>query len=240
MKVIFAKNYDEMSEKSAQIVINQVKNKKNSILGLATGSTPIGLYKCLIEAFSNGLDFSEVKTFNLDEYIGLAPDNPQSYNYFMFENLLNHINIKKENIKIPQGNTNPEEEIVNYENAIRNSNGVDIQILGIGPDGHIAFNEPSEELNVLTSIVELEESTIKANSRFFENESQVPTKAISMGMGTIFSAKKIILLISGSNKEKCTNYLLNTDKISTKIPASLLKLHHDVIVFVDESSVKIR
>ncbi len=240
MKVIFTKNYEEMSKKSAQMVIDQVKSKKDSILGLATGSTPIGLYKSLIEAHNNGLDFSQVRTFNLDEYIGLSPDNPQSYNFFMFDNLFNHINIKRENIRIPQGDTNPEEEILQYEKEVKAAGGVDIQVLGIGPDGHIAFNEPDEELNVPTSIVHLEDSTIKANARFFESEDQVPTSAISMGMETIFSAKKIILLISGSNKDESTDYLINKNKISTKVPVSLLHLHHDVTVFIDESSVKVR
>ena len=170
MKVIYTKNYDEMSKESAKMVIDQIKRKKDSILGLATGSTPVGLYKCLIDAHVNGLDFSEVKTFNLDEYIGLTPDNPQSYNYFMYDNLLNHINVKKENIRIPQGNKDPEKEVVDYENDVRSSERVDIQLLGIGPDGHIAFNEPDEELNCSTSVVDLEESKIKANARFVDSE----------------------------------------------------------------------
>ncbi|QQK07706.1 glucosamine-6-phosphate deaminase [Miniphocaeibacter halophilus] len=240
MKIIYTKNYDEMSKKACELVVKQINEKKNSILGLATGSTPLGLYEKLIKEYKNGLDFSEISTYNLDEYIGLSEDNDQSYNYFMNENLFKHINVNKENINIPSGINNPEKEIDDYENKIRDIGGVDLQILGLGSNGHIAFNEPSEELNAKTSIVELTESTIKANSRFFEKESDVPTKAISMGIGTIFTAKKIIILISGKNKEQATDYLLNSNKISTNWPVSLLQLHQDTTVIIDESSVGVK
>ncbi|HHX69882.1 MAG: glucosamine-6-phosphate deaminase [Miniphocaeibacter sp.] len=240
MKVIYTKNYEELSKKACELVVEQINEKKNSVLGLATGSTPLGLYEELIKEHEKGLDFSEIVTYNLDEYIGLSKDNDQSYNYFMNEHLFKHVNINMNNINIPSGTNEPEEEIVDYENKLRKIGGVDLQILGLGSNGHIAFNEPSEELNAKTSIVNLTESTIKANSRFFEKESDVPTKAISMGMGTIFTAKKIIILISGKNKEEATEYLLNSNKISTNWPVSLLQLHQDTTVIIDESSVEVK
>ncbi len=240
MKIIYAKDYAEMSKLGCEILVGQVKEKKNSILGLATGSTPIGLYEELIKENEKGLDLSEITTFNLDEYVGLDLHHDQSYNYFMNDNLFNHVNIKKENINIPNGTANPKEETKNYEEKLKSFGGVDIQILGLGANGHIAFNEPDKELNVSTSIVDLTESTIKANARFFEKESDVPTKAISMGMGSIFSAKKILVLISGSNKEEATKYLLDSCKITTNNPASLLHLHQDVTVIIDEDKVKVK
>ncbi|WP_099203099.1 glucosamine-6-phosphate deaminase [Miniphocaeibacter massiliensis] len=240
MKVIYAKNYEEMSKIGCELIVKQVREKENSILGLATGSTPIGLYKELIKENKDGLDLSKVSTYNLDEYIGLDKDHDQSYNYFMYDNLFNHVNIKSENINIPNGTNDPDVEVIEYEKKLREVGGVDIQVLGLGANGHIAFNEPDLELNVPTSIVKLTESTIKANSRFFAKESDVPTTAISMGMGSIFSAKKILILISGSNKEEATKYLLDSNKITTNNPASLLHLHHDVTVVIDESAVKVK
>ncbi len=240
MKIIYTRNYDEMSKKACEIIVEQVKKKKNSVLGLATGSTPIGLYNELIREYKNGLDFSNITTFNLDEYVGLNKDNDQSYNYFMKENLFNHINIKEENINIPNGSNNPEEEVVEYENLLRSVGGVDLQVLGLGSNGHIAFNEPFKELNVKTSIVDLTESTIEANSRFFDKIEDVPTKAITMGMGSIFTAKKIIILISGKNKEEATKYLIENKFISTNSPASLLNLHQDTTVIIDEENVKVK
>lgn len=240
MKVIYTKSYEEMSKKASELLIEQIKSKNDSILGLATGSTPLGLYKELIKEYENGLDFSKVSSFNLDEYVGLNKDNDQSYNYFMYENLFNHINMKDENINIPDGYINPEKSANLYEEKLRKTGGVDIQILGLGGNGHIAFNEPAEELNSFTSIIELTDSTIKANARFFKNEADVPTKAISMGMGSIFTAKKIIILISGKNKEEATRYLIKNEKITTKFPVSLLHLHNDTVVIIDESSVTVR
>lgn len=240
MKIIYAKNYEDMSKKACEILVEQIKDKKDSVLGLATGSTPLGLYKEMIEEYENGLDFSEVSSFNLDEYIGLSKDNDQSYNYFMNKNLFDHINIKKENINIPDGSAKPELEIKRYEDELRKTGGVDIQILGLGSNGHIAFNEPASELNAKTSIIQLTDSTIKANARFFERESDVPTEAITMGMGSIFTAKKIIILISGKNKEEATKYLVENDKISTDCPVSLLHLHQDTVVIIDEEMVKVK
>lgn len=237
MKIIYTNNYEEMSKIAGELVVDEINSKRDCILGLATGSTPLGLYKYLIEQYEKGLDFSNISTFNLDEYIGLSKDNSQSYYYFMFDNLFNHINIPIDNINIPNGVNNPEQEIMEYESKLKAAGGVDLQILGLGGNGHIAFNEPAKELNTNTSIIELSKSTIQANSRFFDRESDVPTKAISMGIGSIFSAKKIILLISGIGKDEATNYLLKSGKISTEYPASLLNLHQDVVVIIDKNSM---
>lgn len=237
MKVIKTQNYETLSKEAAKIFIEIIKKNDKAVLGLATGSTPAGMYKELIEANKNGLDFSKVTTFNLDEYIGLSKDHDQSYDYFMHDNLFNHVNIPEENIHLPKGDgENPEEDAKKYENMLKESGGVDIQVLGIGVNGHIAFNEPAEELKVETNIVNLTESTIEANARFFNSEKDVPTKAITMGMGSIFSAKKILLLISGENKKEAADYILRSGKIKTECPASLLHLHPDVTVIIDKEA----
>lgn len=237
MKVIKTQNYEELSKEAANIFIEVISGKEEPLLGLATGSTPVGMYKELIKAHENGLDFSKVTTFNLDEYIGLSRDHDQSYDYFMHENLFNHVNIPEENIHLPKGDgENPEEDAVRYEEMLKKAGGVDIQVLGIGLNGHIAFNEPAQELAVDTAIVDLTDSTIEANSRFFESKEDVPTKAITMGMGSIFRAKKILLLISGANKQKAADYIINSGKIKTECPASLLHLHPDVTVILDKEA----
>ncbi|WP_213975049.1 glucosamine-6-phosphate deaminase [Tepidanaerobacter acetatoxydans] len=241
MQVFIEKDYSAMSEKAAQIFANEIKQKPDLVLGLATGSTPIGTYKELIRMHKEeGLDFSKVVSFNLDEYYGLAPDNPQSYNYFMFENLFNHINIKKENVHIPNGLVSDVETYCKqYDEEIEKYGGIDVQLLGIGVNGHIGFNEPAEELILGTHLTDLTEDTIKANSRFFDSPEQVPTKAITLGIGSIMKAKKILLLASGKNKAEVMAKILNRDVVTTKIPASLLKLHPDTTIIMDEEAASL-
>lgn len=238
MKVLVEKNYDEMSKKASEFIAKEVKNNPNTILGLATGSTPIGTYKELIRMHKEeNLDFSNIKTFNLDEYVGLDGNHPNSYRYFMDEELFNHINIKKENTNVPDGKT---EDLLgfckDYDNRINEAGGVDLQILGIGSNGHIAFNEPAEELPSNTSIAKLTEETINANARFFDSIDEVPKVAISMGIGSILKAKKIILLANGKGKAEAIKKLLSSDKVSTRLPASFLHLHPDVTIIVDEDA----
>ena len=237
MRVIVCDSYDEMSKKAARIVAGQINVKPNSVLGFATGSTPIGTYKSLIQMNIDGeIDFSEVISFNLDEYYPIKQDNHQSYRYFMDQNLFNHINIPMENTHIPNGETtNPKEECENYEKAISDSGGIDLQILGIGENGHIGFNEPDAKLDSFTHLTDLTESTILANSRFFGEDEIMPTKALTMGIATILNAKKIVLLASGANKSRVVAELLNND-IDTSIPASMLKTHHDVVLICDKDA----
>ena len=237
MNFIICENYDEMSKKAAEIVAKQIKDKPDSILGLATGSTPIGLYKELIaRCSSKEISFENIKSFNLDEYYPISKTNDQSYYYFMNENLFSHVNIKKENTDIPNGEVaDPQKECADYEERIAQSNGVDIQILGIGQNGHIGFNEPSEVLITSTHLTGLTQNTIEANSRFFDSIDDVPKSALTMGIGTILKAKKIILLASGENKKDAIAALLN-DEITSKVPATVLKLHNDVTVICDKAA----
>ncbi|HHV07972.1 MAG TPA: glucosamine-6-phosphate deaminase [Firmicutes bacterium] len=238
MQLFIEKDYSAMSKKAAQIFAEKIRQKSDLVLGLATGSTPIGTYKELIRMNrEENLDFSKVVTFNLDEYYGLTPDNPQSYNYFMFENLFNHVNIQKENVHIPDGRASDIENYCKeYDNQIEKYGGIDLQLLGIGVNGHIGFNEPAEELIVGTHLTDLTEDTIKANSRFFDSADQVPTKAITMGIGSIMKAKKIMLLASGKGKAEIMAKLLNNNLVTTTNPASLLMLHQDVTIIMDEEA----
>mgnify|MGYP000882737423 FL=1 len=238
MKLFVEKNYDDLSERASKILIEEIEKKKDIVLGLATGSTPIGTYKRLIKAHKeNGLDFSNTKSFNLDEYVGLNGNHPSSYRYYMDNEFFNHINISKSNTYVPNGKAgNLEEYCKKYDKLIEEHGGIDIQILGIGTNGHIAFIEPSEELVISTSIVKLKESTIKDNSRFFNSIDEVPKTAISMGICNILKAKKIILLANGKNKANAMANILDNDKISTKVPGSLLKLHADVTIILDEEA----
>lgn len=237
MRIILCENYDEMSEKAANIFAAQLTLKPDSVLGLATGSTPVGMYKKLIEKNKAGeIDFSNVRTFNLDEYYPIKRDNSQSYFTFMNENLFSHINIDIKNTHVPNGETdNAEEECKNYEKMLNEAGGVDLQVLGIGQNGHIAFNEPDDTLFSYTHVTNLTKNTIEANSRFFDSEKDVPTQAITMGMASIMSAKKIILLANGANKKDAVKELLN-DKITTSVPATLLKLHPDVVLICDKDA----
>lgn len=235
MKLLVVKDYEEMSKVAAETFKEVINEKPEAILGLATGSTPVGLYKYLIEMNKNKeIDFSKIKTVNLDEYVGLGEENPQSYRYFMNENLFNHVNINKSNTFVPNGLAKDlDEETKNYDKRIDELGGIDLQILGIGSNGHIAFNEPDEFLISETHVTNLAQSTIEANSRFFNSIEEVPTKAISMGIGQIMKAKKILLLVKGEDKADAIKELLN-GKITTNNPATILKLHKDVIVIIDE------
>lgn len=236
MNVIKCKTYDEFSKKAAEILAKQIKAKPDCVLGLPTGSTGIGMYA---ELAKMNLDFSRVTTFNLDEYYGLPKTHPQSYWYFMNENLYSKVNLKPENTNIPPGIAeNIEEAAHAYDEKIAKKGGIDIMVLGIGPNGHIGFNEPAEEIDARTHVVALTETTINANSRFFEKREDVPTKAITMGLGSIMKAKKILMLISGKNKEKAARELLG-NFVTTKNPSTMLLMHCDVTVLIDESTVNI-
>ncbi|SHM44603.1 glucosamine-6-phosphate deaminase [Caldanaerovirga acetigignens] len=241
MKLIIAKDYEEMSKKAAQIIAEEIKKKPNLVLGLATGATPVGTYRELVKMYKNGeVDFSRVITFNLDEYLGLSPDDERSYHYYMYSNFFNHVNVKPENIHIPNGVAEDiDEECRRYDEAIEKAGGIDLQLLGIGVNGHIGFNEPGDELLTATHVTNLAPDTIKANARFFESIDEVPKKAITVGLGTIMKAKKIILLASGREKAKIMAELLDEDAVSTKVPASFLLLHRDVTIIMDEEAAKV-
>lgn len=237
MKFIVCENYDEMSKEAAKIVTEQLKEKNDSILGLATGSTPVGLYKELIAEYKAGnISFKNVKSFNLDEYYPIPKDNDQSYYYFMNDNLFSHVDILPENTDIPNGEApDAKKECEDYEKRIAASAGVDIQILGIGQNGHIGFNEPDVNLDCVTHLTGLTQNTIEANSRFFESIDLVPKAALTMGIGTIMKAKKIILLASGANKKEAIDALKNS-YLNTNVPATMLKLHEDVTVICDKAA----
>ncbi len=237
MKVIICNDYEEMSRTAADIIATEMKQKKNATLGLATGSTPIGTYDCLVEKYNaKEIDFSDVVTFNLDEYYPIAPDNEQSYMYFMRKNLFDRVNVKLENVHIPSGSCEDiEKECKEYDAALAANGSVDIQILGIGQNGHIGFNEPADELVAGTHPTVLEEDTRIANSRFFASLDEVPTHAVTMGMASIMSAKKILLLANGKGKHAAISAMVD-DKINTHVPATLLKLHPDVTVICDKAA----
>ncbi|MTK11197.1 MAG: glucosamine-6-phosphate deaminase [Clostridiaceae bacterium] len=237
MRIIIVENYEEMSKKAAAMMASQIILKPESVLGLATGDTPLGMYKELIRMYNeNMIDFSKVKTFNLDEYYGLGKDSNQSYNYYMTNNLFKHISIDKENINIPNGMVkNIEEECISYEKRIKEAGGIDIQVLGIGVNGHIGFNEPDVNFEAETHLVNLDEKTIDSNSRFFKCIEEVPTKAISMGIKTIMYSKKIVLLANGASKADAIAKTVN-GKISPEVPASILQLHQDVAIIVDKEA----
>ena len=237
MKILKFATYDEMSAAAADIIAKQISIKKDSVLGLATGSTPVGMYDALTEMNKAGkLDFAAVKTVNLDEYYPITPDNDQSYRYFMNKNLFDEVNIDKAKTHVPNGAAaDADAACREYDAAYALTGGADVQVLGIGQNGHIAFNEPEEALTVGTHVTGLTEDTIKANSRFFAKIEDVPTRALTMGMGSIMMAKKIILLANGKNKHAAISAMLD-DKVTTAIPATLLKLHPDVVVICDKEA----
>lgn len=237
MKIIRTKNYDEMSWRAAQILLSQLIVKPSSVLGLATGSTPIGVYEHLVRAYQkNEVDFSKMHTVNLDEYYGLAKDNPQSYAYFMNKHLFDHINVSKENTHIPSGLADdPILECKRYDERIENL-GIDLQLLGVGHNGHIGFNEPSDCFTPTTHLVHLSQKTIDANARFFENRQDVPKEAITMGIKSILSAKKIVLVASGADKSSILKKMI-LGKVQPQVPASILQLHGDVTIVADEAAL---
>lgn len=235
MRIIVCKDYEKMSDEAAKIVAAQLTLKPDSILGLATGSTPIGMYQRLIDMNKAGeIDFSKVKSFNLDEYYPIKADNNQSYRYFMNENLFNHVNIDINNTRVPNGEAaDPVEEGKSYDAAIDAAGGIDLQILGIGRNGHIGFNEPDENLIMGTHRTMLTQDTIEANSRLFNSIDEVPTQAITMGMVSILKSKMIVLLANGKNKHEAVKKLLD-DTITTSNPATFLKTHPNVVIICDE------
>jgi glucosamine-6-phosphate deaminase len=238
MEVIIKNNYEEISQLAAEYLINMVKAKNDAILGLPTGSTPIGMYKALINKYKDNISFQNVRTFNLDEYIGLDKTNINSYRYFMDENLFSHIDIKEGNIHIPNGVAqDAEQECIDYEEMLSSTGQMDIMYLGIGHNGHIGFNEPEDFFEPFTHIVKLTEDTIEANKRFFDSLESVPKTAITMGIKTIMSAKKIILLASGGSKAEAISKTVK-GKITPQVPASILQLHNDVTLIIDKDAAK--
>lgn len=230
MRILETKNYGEMSALAAEMIAAQVLLKPRCVLGLATGSSPIGTYEKLVEAHKAGrLDFSQVRTVNLDEYCGLPGDNPQSYRYFMDHHLFSQVNIPRENTYLPNGTAEDmAEESRRYEALVESLGGVDLQLLGIGHNGHIGFNEPTDSFPPVVHPVALTESTIQANSRLFSRVEDVPTQAITMGIGTILKAERI-LLIAGADKQDILKEALY-GKVTPWVPASVLQLHRDVTV----------
>ena len=238
MKIYKAKDYKDMSRKAANIISAQVIMKPNWVLGLATGSTPIGTYDQLVEWYNKGdLDFSEVTTVNLDEYKGLPRTNDQSYYYFMHQHLFDRVNIDPERTNVPNGmEPDAEKECGRYEELIRSLGGVDLQLLGLGHNGHIGFNEPGEAFEKETHCVDLTESTIEANKRFFASADDVPKQAYTMGIKTIMQAKKILIVVNGENKADIVERAF-FGPVTPEVPASILQLHNDVTLVGDEAAL---
>ena len=239
MKVIVVENYQQIGQHGAQIIAGVIKNNPNAVLGLATGTSPIGIYQNLVEMCLKGeISFANVKTVNLDEYVGLDGTHPQSYRYFMNDNLFNHVDIDKANTFVPNGVAeNLQEECTRYTTLVNNL-VQDIQLLGIGSNGHIAFNEPGTPFDSTTHVVNLTENTIKDNSRLFEDISQVPTKALTMGIANIMNAKRILIVANGKNKAQAV-YDMVKGQVNTTCPASVLQNHPDVTVIVDKDAASL-
>ena len=238
MRIICAKDYKEMSEMAADIIGAQVLLKPDAVLGLATGSTPIGTYEELVRRYEAGrLDFGKIKTVNLDEYRGLTRDNDQSYYYFMHSHLFDHVNIDKNNTNVPDG---MEPDAVkagqDYENIIKNYGGIDLQLLGLGNNGHIGFNEPCDEFVDKTHVVDLTQSTIEANKRFFASIDDVPKQAYTMGIGSIMRAKRVLMVVNGKGKAEIVKEAF-FGPITPKVPASILQLHNDFILIGDAEAL---
>lgn len=238
MIICRAKDYKELSRRAANIIVAQVIMKPDCVLGLATGSSPIGTYGQLIEWYKKGdLDFSKVSSINLDEYKGLDPENDQSYRYFMNTNFFNHVNIDKANTFVPNGlEPDSDKACKEYDEIIEKSGGVDLQLLGLGHNGHIGFNEPSDVFPCGTHCVDLTPSTIDANKRFFASEADVPRQAYTMGIRSIMLAKKIVVVISGEDKSEILKKVV-CGPITPEVPASVLQLHPDVVIVADEAAL---
>jgi glucosamine-6-phosphate deaminase len=237
MEVIVQPDYEQMSKVAAQIVVEILNAKPNAVLGMATGSTPLGLYQELVRLHREGqLDFSRVTTFNLDEYVGLSTSHPQSYHYFMREQFFQHVNIPPQNINIPSGTTSNYPAFCEwYEQRIAECGGIDLQILGIGSDGHIAFNEPTSSLSSRTRLKTLSKQTIDDNARFFERREDVPVYAITMGVGTILDARKLVLVANGKAKARAIAQAVE-GPVTSMVTASAIQLHRSAIVIVDEEA----
>ena len=237
MEVIIQRSYEEMSRSAAQIVVEVLNTKPNAVLGMATGSTPLGLYQELVRLHkAEQIDFSRVTTFNLDEYVGLPMNHPQSYHYFMHEHFFQHVNIPRHNINIPSGTTSNYPAFCQwYEQRIAECGGIDLQILGIGSDGHIAFNEPGSSLSSRTRLKTLSKQTIDDNARFFDAREDVPVYAITMGVGTILDARKLVLVASGKHKAKAIAQAVE-GPVTSMVTASALQLHRDAIVITDQEA----
>jgi len=236
MRIIKCENYAEVSRKAANLIASQITVKPDAVLGLATGSTPIGAYQLLIEQYNKGdLDFSEVTTVNLDEYVGLSPENDQSYRYFMNDNLFDHVNVRKDHTFVPNGlAADVNAECAEYEKRIEDLGGIDLQLLGIGGNGHVGFNEPAAAFDTVTHVVELKESTRQANARFFASIDEVPTHALTMGLKGIMGAKKVLLVANGPKKAEIVEKAF-FGPVTPEVPASILQLHPDVTVIYTAS-----
>ena len=238
MKIIRAKDYNDMSRKAANIISAQVIMKPDCVLGLATGGSPEGIYKQLIEWYNKGdIDFSEVTTINLDEYRGLSRERVQSYWYFMHDRVFDHVNVRPQKINVPDGtNLNAEKECARYDQVILSNGGIDLQLLGIGVDGHIGFNEPGAAFELGTHCVDLDESTIEANKRYFEKKEDVPRQAYTMGIKTIMQAKKVLMVVSGKNKADIVKAAF-FGPVTPQVPASILQMHPDFTLVGDEDAL---
>lgn len=240
MNVLIYESEEQIGIAAGNYMCGQVLQKPNSVLGLATGSTPLKPYSQMIELYKKGVvDFSNVTTFNLDEYVNLDVNDKNSYHSFMHENLFDHINIPEENINFLDGNAeDPEEECRRYEEKIKAAGGIDIQLLGIGSNGHIAFNEPADCFQRWSHVVTLKESTVKDNSRFFKSIDEVPTQAVTMGIGSIMQAKKILIIAIGENKAKAIKQLIDGN-VTPMCPASVLQFHTDVTLMLDKAAASL-
>lgn len=240
MIICRAKNYQDMSRKAANIISAQIIMKPGCVLGLATGSSPIGTYQQLVEWYNKGdLDFSRVTSINLDEYKGLSPENNQSYRYFMNTNLFDHVNIDKSRTFVPDGmEEDTEKACREYNQIIADCGGIDLQLLGLGHNGHIGFNEPGSAFEKETHCVDLAESTIEANKRFFESDELVPRQAYTMGIKSIMQARKILVVVSGADKAAILKEILH-GPITPAVPASILQLHNDVTIVADEAAMSL-
>lgn len=237
MRFVIADSYDEMSRNAADVIAACINDNDPCVLGLATGSTPIGTYECLVRDYEAGkVSFADVTTYNLDEYCGISPESPDSYHYFMDDHLFSHVNIDPAHTHVPDGDgADPAASCQAYERALEDAGWVDLQLLGLGNNGHIGFNEPAPDFSVTTHIVKLTESTIDANSRLFESAEDVPREAITMGIGTIMKARKIVVVANGSVKAPIVKEAF-TGPVRPEVPASVLQLHPDVTVILDKEA----
>ncbi len=240
MRIYVTEDYQAMSRKVANLLAAQVMIKPDCVLGLATGSTPVGAYQRLVELYRAGdVDFSQVRSINLDEYVGLAPTHDQSYRYFMQSNLFDHVNIDPANTNVPQGLAeDPEAECRRYNQVIHDLGPIDLQLLGMGHNGHIGFNEPSDVFERETHVVDLAQSTIQANARFFASADEVPRQAMTMGVQTIMQARKVLVAVSGKDKAEIVKKAF-TGPVTPQVPASILQMHPDVVLVGDKAALSL-